>query len=206
MSREVQIKGTRHGLMILLPQTGDFDELKDTLRRKMESADGFFRGAHFFLRPEKASLPAQQQEELEVMLAGYGLVPASNVTPPQPPSRPKSPPVAGDRTHIIWRTIRSGHRARNDLGHLVIMGDVHSGALVEAGGHVLIMGSSAGTIRAGIYGNRHAKVAGLDFRGGVVCIAEAFALVGETGSGPGRGPHRAMLRDDEIVFIPFSAK
>ncbi|MEW6457806.1 MAG: septum site-determining protein MinC [Bacillota bacterium] len=207
MSSEVQIKGTRHGLMILIPHTGDFDELKDTLRRKMESANGFFRGAHFFLRPEQASLPAHQQEELELMLVGYGLVPLPSTTPPRPPSRPKPAALpAGDRTHIIWRTIRSGQRARNDLGHLVIMGDVHSGALVEAGGHVLIMGSSWGTVRAGIYGDRQAKVTGLDFRGGVVSIADAVVLIGESEATPQPGPHQALLNDKGIVFVPFPAK
>jgi len=206
LSSEVQIKGTRHGLMILLPQTGDFDELKDTLRRKMESANDFFRGARFFLRPEQASLPAHQQEELELMLVGYGMVPVRDARAARPPSRPKPPAPAGDRTHVVWRAVRSGQRVRNDLGHLVIMGNVHSGALAEAGGHVLIMGSSSGTVRAGIYGDRQAKVAGLDFRGGVVSIADTVVLIGESKTGPPPGPHRALLKAGEMIFVPFTAK
>lgn len=199
--REVQIKGTRHGLVIYLPTTGDFDELKDILCQKMESAKGFFQGARFILRREKASLPIHQQQELELLLTGYGLVPAPDAAPPRRPSRPKSPPT-GDRTHILWKGLRSGQEVRNDLGHLVIMGDIHSGALVEAGGHVLVMGGCAGTVRAGIHGNRQAKVVSLDFRGAVVSIAGIHLLTSEPGSGPEPGPHQAALRDGKIVFSP----
>jgi septum site-determining protein MinC len=203
MAGEIQIKGTRNGLVILLPTTGSFDELKQSLCQKMESAKGFFQGARFTLHQEKAPLPSHQRKELEQLLTGYGLVPAPDITLPRQPAPPVKKVQSGGRTHIIWQGLRSGQEIRHDLGHLVVMGNVHSGALVEAGGHVIIMGSCAGTVRAGIHGNRRAKVVSLAFRGAVVSIAGIHALTGEAVSVPGPGPHRAVLRDEKIVFEPF---
>jgi septum site-determining protein MinC len=203
MAGEVEIKGTRNGLVILLPTTGNFDELKHSLCRKIESAKGFFRGARFTLHQEAVSLPSHQKQELEQLLTGYGLVPAPDITLPRPSAR-AVPAPAGDRTHILWHGVRSGQQVRNDLGHLVIMGDVHSGAEVEAGGHVLIMGSCAGTVRAGIHGNQQAKVVALDFRGAVVYIANAHVLTGEPGSGPPPGAYQAVYWGGKIVFSPFT--
>lgn len=258
MAGEVQIKGTRSGLVILLPTTSNFDELKHILCQKMESAKGFFQGARFTLHQEKESLLIHQKQELEQLLTGYGLVPMPDTTPSrQRPSRPApvdregrgaggrdrsegtgthilrrnvpnecdaqadtqasragrvgraeavapAAPPAGERTHLVWRTIRSGQQVRNDFGHLVIMGDVHSGALVEAGGHVLIMGGCAGTVRAGIHGNQQAKITSLDFKGAVVCIANAYLFTSEPGSGrPARGPYQAALQGGKIAFTPI---
>ncbi|MGB9826721.1 MAG: septum site-determining protein MinC, partial [Desulfofundulus sp.] len=64
MSRElVSIKGTREGLVILLDPNREFEDLKLHLKRKMESARGFFRGARFTVYGQ--TITRYQRTELE---------------------------------------------------------------------------------------------------------------------------------------------
>jgi len=72
----VSIKGTRHGLVILLNPDCDYEDIKNSLTEKMETAKGFFRGAKFSLQQQSLSeIPAIQRAELENICISHGLIP-----------------------------------------------------------------------------------------------------------------------------------
>ncbi len=205
MQQEVQIKGTKNGLVILLPAVPSLNELKADLERKMEEAPGFFAGAKYTLKPESGNLTNEQQTELEELLSRYGLVPATDITYPNTEGprikKEKFPDRSKNRMH--WQSLRSGQEVRNELGHLIIMGDVHSGAVVEARGHILIMGTCAGTARAGIHGNKKVQIVSLDFRGAVLGIANRILLTEDPERQPDTGAHIALLQENKIIFRKF---
>ena len=94
----IVIKGTRHGLEIVLDPDYTFAELKSGLTHRLKSANGFFDGAKFSFRQE--GLAALTEENVAALLAvcrQYGLVPH----PPQAETAPAgTPPVetaAGSR-------------------------------------------------------------------------------------------------------------
>lgn len=75
MTKEiVSIKGTRHGLVICLSSGNDFEELLTTLRNKMETSNGFFKGANFVFLQEKQCLSAEEIAQLENICYQHGLV------------------------------------------------------------------------------------------------------------------------------------
>jgi len=75
----INIKGTRSGLVICLDSNHDFDELKKTLKTKIESARGFFKGAKFTFHLGFDTLTAEKTKELEEICCEHGLVPDTDI-------------------------------------------------------------------------------------------------------------------------------
>ena len=175
----VSIKGTRDGLVILFDQNREFEEIKNTLLRKMESAKGFFSGAKFSFLPGKDSIPADQKDELVDICVRFGLVPdkephAGSKTamahPRQPAAEKSLRQAAGENALLVNKSLRSGHRV-NYPGHVVILGDVHPGAEVNAGGSILVTGICRGIVHAGSAGDRSARVIAYRLAPTVISIA-----------------------------------
>jgi septum site-determining protein MinC len=186
-SAAVNIKGTRDGLVIIIDPSIEYEEIKKNLLLKMESAKGFFKGAKFAVY-EHQKATGRRYEELENICRHYGLVPSPEII--WPPAAKKasgvehreivnnpgkstamlpvrrssslSPEATGEKALIISRTLRSGHKVTTP-DSLVIMGDVHAGSEIAAGGSVLISGSCLGTIRAGLSGDINALVLAMHF-------------------------------------------
>ncbi|MTI79467.1 MAG: septum site-determining protein MinC [Firmicutes bacterium] len=168
MGQPVNIKGTRSGLVILFDSEADYDEVKDYLHKKMSSAKGFFKGAKFTIENNN-TIPDNKKSEIEEICSQYGLVRTDEkIELPNLASRSnndstsqrggrdsKTPP--GEQTLLIRRTLRSGHSIKYD-GNVVIMGDVHAGAEIIAGGNVMVLGRLSGVVHAGASGDQDAKV------------------------------------------------
>ena len=152
MSQEpVSIKGTRHGLVIRLTEDLDFAVIKNDLRRKMEASHGFFRGARYSIGRE-AGLSARQREELDELCREFGLVPGSAL-----PVGPRASQPPGEPAFLARGSLRSGQRLVHP-GHVVLVGDVHPGAIVTAGHNVVVLGTCRGTVAAGTSGDDGATV------------------------------------------------
>lgn len=160
----VNIKGTPQGLVILLDSNRNFEDIKNGLINKMESARGFFTGAKFTFYTRKQLIP-EEQSELEAICKGYGLIPIpathwlkgprSNAPANEHTGQNHNPP--GEQALLVKRTLRSGHRVTYH-GHITILGDVHPGAEVVAGGSVVILGTCSGFIHAGTGPNPEAFI------------------------------------------------
>ncbi|SHK71527.1 septum site-determining protein MinC [Desulforamulus aeronauticus] len=173
MSEAVSIKGTRHGLLILLDKERDFEDIKQNLYKKMDSARGFFKGAEFafYQEPEEN----EQKQALEQICMEYGLIHQpdirtkiisnpSTTSSPETSSVPQQNSIAASEeksnqtdTLLVKRSLRSGQKVHYP-GHVVVLGDIHPGAEVVAYGNVLVMGSCRGVVHAGADGNKYARV------------------------------------------------
>jgi septum site-determining protein MinC len=75
------------------------------------------------------------------------------------PGKSAEPPLSEDL--VVRRTLRSGQSLRHP-GHVVVIGDVNSGAEVVAGGDIVVWGRVRGVVHAGALGNEAAIICALD--------------------------------------------
>ncbi|OPY58974.1 MAG: putative septum site-determining protein MinC [Pelotomaculum sp. PtaU1.Bin035] len=200
----VRIKGTRNGLVIVLDPSREFEEIKNNLLRKMESAKGFFKGAKFSLFQSQKDIPAHQQIELESICRQFGLVPNTE----EPAAlrsdlavAPRTSPHAdqGEAALMVRRSLRSGQKITCP-SHVIVIGDVHPGAEVVSGGNILITGNCYGLVHAGAGGNRKARVIAQQLAPTVISIADRrYAPEGLGGHTPLRR-QMALLTGQKIVF------
>lgn len=175
----VSIKGTRNGLVIIFNPDRDIEEIKSTLKHKMEKSGGFFKGAKFSVYDSCSRKDHSFVGELEGICRQYGLIPSGEVTwPPQaadktqgdhPQSRRKGAEVIpirqqagpeGEQALLVMRTLRSGQKV-SSRRTVVVMGDVNPGAEVISEGSILVLGSCKGNVHAGYSGNLLCQVAAL---------------------------------------------
>lgn len=190
---EVEIRGTRSGLVIALDATVPAERLANTLRAKLAAAKGFFSGANCDLLwyPEGLVDGDSAETALAAVLAEYGLTLRQPGTAhrgvlgqgettadtngqaffrrpaplAQDPGRNAGPTRKGfdvvalpNSEALLYRGILRGGQSLCYPGNVVVMGHVNPGAMIEAGGHVLVLGRLAGTVRAGWPDNRRAVI------------------------------------------------
>jgi len=206
----VSIKGTRNGLVIILDPEREFEEIRNTLFSKMESARGFFKGAKFSLFQGQQDIPVHQKYELENICRQFGLVPNAEgqatlrtdfAEGPRKMALAPSQSETGEAALMVRRSLRSGQRISYS-GHVIVMGDIHPGAEVVSGGNVLVLGSCRGVIHAGAGGDRSAKVIASRLAPTVLSIANRRYAPERTGTVP-TGSLVARLLGQEIVFEPY---
>lgn len=198
--QEVEIRGTRWGLVITLDATVPADRLAGALRDKLTAARGFFNGATCDLLWQPAGAAASlDTAALAAVLAEHGLrlrrevgalpeagastggqqalARPSTASAPEPAlrtaTRRRGPEVltlpAGEA--LLYPGILRGGQSLRHPGSVVIVGHVNPGALVEAGGHVLVLGRLAGTVRAGWPDNRRAVIVTWHLAGRQLAVA-----------------------------------
>lgn len=202
----VSIKGTKNGLVILLDLNYDFNEVKNRLKMKMESSNGFFSGATYMFHTGQQKLAPHQLHELDAICTNYGLAP--NAEPysfeieklfqamPSKPKKRTAPP--GEKALLIKRTLRSGQHITHP-SHIIILGNVHPGAKVEAGGNILVMGTCSGTVHAGTSGDSKASITAIRLNPQVIRIADLI-YSGTIHKTITTGPQKAFIYDNNIIL------
>lgn len=202
----VSIKGTKSGLVILLDSSRKFEDLKHHLRQKMESSKGFFSGAKFTFFAGPYKLVPHQQYELESICRQYGLIPNKGPVAPEikalysptPKRKNNTSTLNGEPALLIKRTLRSGQSVSHP-SHIIILGNVHPGAKVEAGGNILVMGHCAGTVHAGTKGDKKAIITAIHLSPQVLRITDLIHLAPPPPLGT-CGPHKAFIKNNKIIF------
>jgi len=136
---------------------------------------------------------------LETKLAPQSSQEADNPAAAVPPLA--MPDVAGPYGMgiLLDRTLRSGQSVRCE-GHVVILGDVNSGAEVIAGGDVIVWGRLRGIVHAGALGDSGRCVCALDLSPTQLRIGSHIARPpeGRRRSKQAR-PERAFISGEQIV-------
>jgi len=182
----VSIKGTPNGLLIQYNGHANSKTLVNDLNNKLNSRDGFFKGAKYRIygAPE---LAATTLNELHAMCHNHGLVLSEiDIEIPQPISKPKAEPSLTstkilntrthiqEKTHLIQKSLRSGTEEHFG-GNVVILGDVNPSAEVSATGDIIIMGALKGTAHAGCAGNINAVIVAYKLHPSQLRIANKIA-------------------------------
>lgn len=215
----VSIKGTKNGLVIIFNPDLDIEEIKSSLKSKMENSRGFFKGAKVSVYDFRNGTAHRYTDELEGICRQYGLIPSREVSwPPaaageslaeSPPAKKKRPQVVPIRQHahpggeqalLVTRTLRSGHKISSRRS-IIITGDVNPGAEVVSEGSIYVLGSCKGTVHAGSAGNLMAEVLALKLQPVVLRIgtitADSAVFSGHTGPIIARVNHGKIITTEQ---------
>jgi septum site-determining protein MinC len=181
----IVVRGTRDGLVIVLPDRGDTRDVVQALAARISGAAGFFRGAEVVLDYGTRAVQAEELTVLRQMLdergiglrtvtaTGFDSRSALRALGYSPLSAMPQPPVHGEETQHVpatprdelpvryaRRTFRSGMSLHHP-GHLTIVGDVNAGAELTATGDIIVFGAIRGVVQAGVMGDTKAIIAAL---------------------------------------------
>lgn len=190
----VQIKGIRDGLLVSLGDAG-WPVVQHALMERIEQQPAFFQGARLALDVGNQILKTTELTQLRDQLSDRGIMLwailsnspltentaqilglATRITRPRPQEKTQSIKAVDDQTAmLVHKTLRSGMRIEFP-GHVVVFGDVNSGAEVIAGGSVIIWGRLRGVVHAGAQGNRAAVVCALELFPTQLRIASEIAV------------------------------
>lgn len=209
MSRNssVSFKGNRDGISIHLNPLVDYQDLKQQLLGKLESARQFFLGAKV-IRIEGKELSEEEKNEIkEIIHVEYGMILAEEAEATlQSENEEKENGVfegiEEGCTKFIRATIRSGQRIIYK-GNVVIVGDVNPGAEIIAEGNILVMGALRGLAHAGSSGNEKAFVAAYSLQPTQLRIADVIARSPDDEKIRPMTPELAVIKDDVLMIEPY---
>jgi septum formation inhibitor MinC len=117
-----------------------------------------------------------------------------------PVQRPVVAAVDAVATRYHRGTVRGG-QSLQQVGNIVVVGDVNPGAELIASGDIVVFGALRGTAHAGAQGDRAARVAALELAPTQLRIATCIAA----GDGAKRRePEEAHVEGDRIVIVPLA--
>jgi septum site-determining protein MinC len=230
-SNELTIKGTRHGLIINLPDDGELPEVMEQLRLRLTSSAAFFRGGRVALHVGWRTLETADIERIGTVLSEHGVSLWSVLSEAESTQRAARslglevemsnaevqrsaavvrPVEAPEPVHtnksssavFVQRTLRSGQRIQY-AGHVVVIGDVNPGAEIIAGGHVVVWGRLRGTVHAGADGDDSAVVCALALFPTQLRIGNHIARSPESRPSRVKMPEMASVQDGEIIAEPW---
>jgi septum site-determining protein MinC len=209
------IKGIRDGLLISLGG-GEWEAARDALLQSIDNQGDFFTGARVALQlgdrsigPGDLGAVRQALADRDVHLwavlsesaatrqasADLGLALELAKASPED-ERGIDTELLGDEAVLVHRTLRSGNTIRHP-GHVIVIGDVHPGAEIVAGGNVVVWGRLRGVVHAGAKGDAGAVVCALDLAPTQLRIAGQIAVSPDR-HGAAR-PEAARIRDGQLV-------
>jgi len=222
----VAIRGTREGLTIALGSSPVAEVLQE-LARHLQAQGAFFRGGMVALEVGEHPVSADDLVAFQKLIGEYDMTlrtvlaadKASQeaalalglrlVSPPMPGAEVAPPPAApsatsnasfeGVRGILVRRRVRSGQVVRH-TGHVVVIGDVHAGAEIVAGGDIVVWGRLFGTAHAGAAGDENAIVCALELAPLQLRIGHVVARPAEGERQHPQYPEVAYVRDGLIVI------
>jgi septum site-determining protein MinC len=102
-------------------------------------------------------------------------------------------------TRYYRGTVRGGQSIQQ-VGNIVVVGDVNPGAELIASGDVVVFGTLRGTAHAGAQGDRGARVAALQLAATQLRIATCIAAGDDSRR---HVPEEARIEGDRIVIVPL---
>ncbi|HLN61285.1 MAG TPA: septum site-determining protein MinC [Symbiobacteriaceae bacterium] len=217
MRQDIVIRGTtRTGLVILLPEDGDFNLVCQRLRDKLAQGGRFFQGAEVTVQAGRRTFTETEQQALTAILQdhhmslraiGEGGDPVAEaqaaLRAAEQSRRSGTLPAAAllaesETALVVTKTLRSGQAVRHE-GDVIILGDVNPGATVVATGHIVVMGALRGVAHAGCAGNTGALVAATKLRPTQLRIAHVIGRAPDEQENLQPVPEVARVRDGMIV-------
>lgn len=225
MDDSITLKGIKQGLLVNIKPDGKWSEMMARLTTLIDSQGEFFRGAQITLsvgprevrRHELANAQAQLAKRDIVLLAvlsdsastlgsvrKLGLktdlsaleLEDNEVEPVAQKPPPIDPEERGTNGVLVKRTLRNGRTVHSE-GHVVVVGDVNAGAVVVAGGDVIVWGRIRGTVHAGARGDEAAVVCALDLAPTQLRIAGYLTISPQEKRRKPR-PEKALVRNGRI--------
>ena len=231
MAESISIKGISQGVLATLPEQHGWEDLVGDLIKLIDRQNAFFRGAQLvldvngrrmspallddlkgLLHAREVSLAAILSTDEETLVAAAECNLWTDLADVEPPTLPVRPPEVDDLEGydseeygtagvLIKRTLRSG-RTVTSRGHVVVIGDVNSGAEIVAIGDVIVWGKLRGTVHAGAQGDESAVVCALDLAPTQLRIANLITVPPQDNRKKPR-PEMALVTEGQIEAVPW---
>ena len=217
---KVKIKGIREGLLITV-RDDDWPDAKAALQEKIKEQSEFLQGGRLILDVGNHNIRAAELGQLRDMLTDDGLalwaiLSNSQITQqnaqmlglatrinkpiPERTTHTIDTALSGEEAVLVRRTLRSGFSIQN-MGHVVVIGDVNPGCEIVAGGDIVVWGHLRGMVHAGAEGNQDAVVCAMDLAPTQLRIADHIAT---TPKRRGKSqPEMAHIVDGQVVAMPW---
>ena len=224
MTANIQIKGTREGLLVMLGD-GEWTDLRRALLEHINQQSAFLRGGRLAVDVGNHALAAAELGSLRDSISEQGislwavlsnspktiqnaqsLGLATRLSKPLQDQAHKLPETRlfdGEDAVLVKRTLRSGYSLQHP-GHVIVVGDVNPGAEIIAGGDVLVWGHLRGVVHAGAEGDEQAVVCALDLSPTQLRIAGQIALSPQR-KGKAQ-PEIAHLHEGRVVADAWNPK
>lgn len=206
----VVLKGGRNGVSIVIRDGADFAAVIAELREKLAPARNFFGGAPLridagrALRPDERTTLVQTVHEFGMSIAEGDDEEKSGVRKADAASEGGALPMQGEEATLLHkRTLRSGQRIDFD-GHVVILGDVNPGAVVNCSGDIIVFGTLRGVAHAGASGNARSIVAAFRLEPTQLRIAQYISRAPDGEALRPSGPEVALVRDECIQIEAYT--
>ncbi|MBR1695369.1 MAG: septum site-determining protein MinC [Selenomonas sp.] len=212
----VKIKGTSLGLQLSFAPEASFEDVRENLRKKLESGTTFFLRGTLVLIPRDVFM-GSERDELQRLFHEYGLICRTLKSEPKPeekkalkPEETAAKEAAAESQHeelkpqemvVINRTLRGGQEIRTKSSVLVC-GNVNPGAQIIAGGSIDIRGTCRGLVHAGAYGDSTAFIVADHLMPTQIRISNLIARSPDEMEKTDRA-ERASIKDGQIVIEPI---
>lgn len=212
----VEFKGSKKGIIVNIKRKATFDEIKNSIIDKLESAIGFFNGAKI------CSINCEYLSDVQIMMLKDDISSRFDVEFIEeiPIKKQKSfktkyvnnlrsgENIEFDGDIIVMTDMKSGSQVSSTC-NVVVMGDVSSGARVVANGNVIVMGSVLGFIHAGANGNENAYAVAGNLNPKVLQIAKNIAEAPDEENyenNKDNGPEIAFVSNGTMVIENYLPK
>jgi len=210
----VKIKGTSLGLQLSFAPEASFEDVRENLRKKLESGTTFFLRGTLVLIPRDVFM-GSERDELQRLFHEYGLICRTQKPEPEPEKKQDPKPVVQQPVQpvnqaeelkpqemvVINRTLRGGQEIRTKSSVLVC-GNVNPGAQIIAGGSIDIRGTCRGLVHAGAYGDSTAFIIADHLMPTQIRISNLIARSPDEMEKTDRA-ERASIKDGQIVIEPI---
>lgn len=160
----VMIKGVKDGLVFLLNDACDWQELLQELQHKLEKThQQILTGPiiHVNVKLGNREATDEQKEEIRAVIKQKGNLLIQSIE--SEPPKVEAPPEPKVSMTTLRGMIRSGQTLHNE-GDLLYLGDVNPGGIITSTGNIYIMGSLRGMAHAGLDGDEKAIIAASHMR------------------------------------------
>lgn len=212
----VKIKGTSLGLQLSFAPEASFEDVRENLKKKLESGTTFFLRGTLVLIPRDVFM-GSERDELQRLFHEYGLICRTQKPEPEEkaeakaPAQPAPEPVQQASSQleelkpqemvVINKTLRGGQEIRTKSSVLVC-GNVNPGAQIIAGGSIDIRGTCRGMVHAGAYGDSTAFIIADHLMPTQIRISNLIARSPDEMEKTDRA-ERASIKDGQIVIEPI---
>ena len=201
MKNSVIIKGTPHGIIVVLDDQMEFSELNKQIVEKIKELSKFLGSAQMAISFEGRTLTEEQQREVLDIIAEYSDLHVICVVENNPELDQVFEKALNDKLMELSNTtgqfvkgnLRSGQVLEMETS-IIIIGDVNPGASITSKGNIIIIGSLKGTAFAGAGGNNNAFIFALDMNPVQIRIADTIARAPDK-------PKKGENKEAKIAFL-----
>lgn len=169
-----------------------------------------FAGVVRELRKRKVTLIGVQNGTIEqnkaALSAGLITLQGSSDLPPDNKKRTNAATESEEppsRALLVTAPVRSGQRVFSDMGDLIVVASVSSGAELIARGNIHIYGRMRGRALAGVNGDSTARIFCQNLEAELIAIAGLYKTSDEMDPSLCRRPVQAFLDDDALRIEPL---